>query len=412
VLDLFVHSSTLDRSGAGHDPQNLGMRQPARDAHTGGMWEERTLRVSRDISALAAAGSGVHELHSVAIAMITPVVPIELACFATVDPQSLVISGMTSGVAAIPIEYEPHLARAEYSPDEPHRWAALAEQGRDTARLSELTRFERDHSLRYTTVWQPIGMEREIRVVFRADGACWGAAGLVRSGPDFSERETDFLTAIAPILGSATRAAVRAEAGVATAGNPAIVVLGATGDLVSATGSAQDWQQRVDAITPGRFLTMMRVVVAGATSSPAGEMRALLRDGDGRWAFVQASLLRGGPQLQVAVSLQPAGGERLQDLLLAAYGLSPRERDVSRQVILGHDTSDIADRLFISANTVQDHLKSIFAKVGVRSRVELVARLHAAGPPRDSPTLVRYRGASPKSSMLSRSPSRRADSSA
>jgi DNA-binding CsgD family transcriptional regulator len=62
-------------------------------------------------------------------------------------------------------------------------------------------------------------------------------------------------------------------------------------------------------------------------------------------------------------------------LLLAAYGLTARERDLCREVINGGSPSEIAGRLFISSNTVQDHLKSIFAKVGVRSRGELVARL-------------------------------------
>ena len=52
-----------------------------------------------------------------------------------------------------------------------------------------------------------------------------------------------------------------------------------------------------------------------------------------------------------------------------------REREICSEVIAGHSTADIAGRLFISRNTVQDHLKSVFGKVGVRSRGELVARM-------------------------------------
>jgi DNA-binding CsgD family transcriptional regulator len=76
-------------------------------------------------------------------------------------------------------------------------------------------------------------------------------------------------------------------------------------------------------------------------------------------------------------------GEQLLSLLLAAYGLSPRE--VCREVIAGYPTSILAAHLVVSANTVQDHLKSVFAKVGVRRRGELVARLEpqpvASGTP-------------------------------
>ena len=348
-------------------------------ADTGCVWQERALRVGREIAGLASSGCPVSELHSSAIALIDSTVHAELACFAAIDPETLVISGMTSGADTIPSGYERLLAHAEYSAPEPHRFAALASEGRAMASLSELDRHDRMRSLRYTTVWHPLGLEREIRMLFTADGACWGAAGLVRSGPDFTDRETEFLLAIGPVLGSATRLAIRAEATAPVHGRPAIVVLDHDGGLVSATAGAQEWRDRIDAIAPDRFLTMMRAVVFGAASARTGEFRALLRDGDARWASVHASVLRGGSEPQVAVSIEPASGERLLGLLLAGYGLSPRERDVCREVLAGRSTAEVAERLFISANTVQDHLKSVFAKVGVRSRIELVARLHSVG---------------------------------
>ncbi len=63
-------------------------------------------------------------------------------------------------------------------------------------------------------------------------------------------------------------------------------------------------------------------------------------------------------------------------LFLRIFALTRRERELTSFVLQGLSTAEIAAELHISSYTVQEHLRAIFAKVGVGSRRELVARLH------------------------------------
>ncbi|MDR6973159.1 helix-turn-helix transcriptional regulator [Leifsonia shinshuensis] len=343
------------------------------------MWEERAHRARCQILDLAAGDCGLSQVYGEAIAVVGRTVGSELTCWAAIDPDTLTISAMVSGEVRIPVEYEPLLAEAECSASEPHTFAELARRRRSVAQLSELTAHERDASLRAREVWRPLGLDQEARTVFVTDGACWGAAGMVRSGRDFDERELEFLRAVAPAIASVSRLAALREAALPDGGTaPAIVVLGGYGELRSATSAAQAWRGRFDAIAPHRFELLMRLMWVGSRESTGHRYRVRVRDGRARWAVLEASPLVGGAEPEVAVLISGAGADDVGAVLLAAYGLTDRERDIVREVASGRSTLEIGHRLFISPYTVQDHLKSIFSKVGVHSRGELVDRLRPA----------------------------------
>jgi DNA-binding CsgD family transcriptional regulator len=82
-------------------------------------------------------------------------------------------------------------------------------------------------------------------------------------------------------------------------------------------------------------------------------------------------------------SSQRSGGRRARrfrralvaPLLLKAYGLTPREQEVTQLMLRGATTIQAAQRLAISPHTITDHIKSIFEKTGARTRGELSATL-------------------------------------
>jgi DNA-binding CsgD family transcriptional regulator len=67
--------------------------------------------------------------------------------------------------------------------------------------------------------------------------------------------------------------------------------------------------------------------------------------------------------------------EGLQHRSVADALFTPRERDVLRGLVRGQSTKLIARELLLSPETIKHHLKAIFAKLGVRSRDDVVAEV-------------------------------------
>jgi DNA-binding NarL/FixJ family response regulator len=70
----------------------------------------------------------------------------------------------------------------------------------------------------------------------------------------------------------------------------------------------------------------------------------------------------------------PDGREYLKERLSGVddYGISDREKEILKAMVLGLKNREIADKLFISEMTVKSHLNRIFKKLGVKNRTSAI----------------------------------------
>jgi DNA-binding NarL/FixJ family response regulator len=91
--------------------------------------------------------------------------------------------------------------------------------------------------------------------------------------------------------------------------------------------------------------------------------------------------------LRGVVNGQPAFAPAVMRRLVGLLGpgrssqnsLSPRELDVLQRLGDGESTGDIAAALYVSVNTIRNHVQSIMQKLGVHSRLEAVAHAVRTG---------------------------------
>jgi DNA-binding CsgD family transcriptional regulator len=85
--------------------------------------------------------------------------------------------------------------------------------------------------------------------------------------------------------------------------------------------------------------------------------------------------MQGEKSFGTAVIIERAPAAELASLIVRAYGLTDREREVAQYALRGLATKEIAQILQLSPYTVSDHLRVVFEKVSVNSRTELASRI-------------------------------------
>lgn len=345
-------------------------------------------RVRREIEALSREGLDWVELSDAVGGQIRKVVGYDGACWHTMDPETLLLTGNV--VANLPDGGLPVLAACEYGVPDFNKWAFLARQRPVVAgRLHAVTQGQPELSNRYRTLLEPAGIQRELRVSFVDAGGCWGSAGFYRFGADdaFTEEDVAFLESVSDIVAAGYRRALVADLldEGHTTGGQGLVVLDRSNEVQAISAPAERWLAKLLARTRGGDPELPAAIVALAARvrsiddmGVSAEASARVRTPEGEWLSIMATPLQGrSDDGLLGITIEPAGPPEIAQLLITGYGLSEREQEVAYAVLRGATTKQIAKQLSISPHTVQDHLKVIFDKVGVRSRRELVSFIYS-----------------------------------
>lgn len=348
-----------------------------------------------DLIVAARQGSSVAEVFTRASARLARLVPFDAAAWLGTDPGT--------GLPTSPVRVE---GLDAISP------AACAQHWHDELLLDDVNLFRRlgvadvpaaalrcsvddpQRSRRYRRFMRSLDLHDELRTVLRVDGAPWGTITLWRRDgrPAFSPSDTDILAGLSEPLAASLRrhARPRGDAATTVAGDrPGLLLFDAEHEVVAVNDAARAWLAELPA-EPGRgtdhgveipLWMMITAVRAGGAGdgAPEGVARTRVRTRSGKWLVCHASCLRrpDGTVVEPALVIEPAPPASVAPIVAEAFDLTDREQQIIALIARGVGTAGIAAELYLSAHTVRDHVKAIFAKTGVSSRGELVAKIFA-----------------------------------
>jgi DNA-binding CsgD family transcriptional regulator len=309
-------------------------------------------------------------------------VPFELGCVLSLDPATVLPTSHFS--RELDIEHLMLIVANEFLEDDVNKFADLARRSPPVATLRQATNGDPTRSRRHTGLLTEFGFADgdELRAVFRDGDVVWGAIAIHRREGAFTDSEIELVADAGPAIARGIRRAILRSA--LAHGHdpeaPGLILLRADSSVETSTAQADRWVSELfdEGLTVDAMPMTVVSVAARARQALAagadGSASVRLPRRSGGWLRLDASVLD-DEDPRVAVIISPAREPEVASLIVEIYGLSNREREVTRLVLHGHSTAEIGATLHVSNYTVQDHLKSIFGKVGVRSRRELVSQL-------------------------------------
>ena len=282
----------------------------------------------------------------------------------------------------LPAESGPYFIANEFLDRDVNKWTELAQQAAPVATLMNVTGGKPNRSQRYTDIFAPLGLQDELRAVLRVRGRSWGYLCLHREGRSaFSPDEAQFVQLLAPHLGEGIRMGLLRQACTLEdpASGPGLVLLAADGTVASMNEAAGRWLEELGVGADGADLPVEISTLALRLRHLRGDEPTLprlrVRTRSGRWAVLHASWMSADPTGLLAVIIDTADPADIASLIMLAHGLTDRETAITELVCRGLSTKQMASALHLSGDTIQDHLKSVFAKTGTRSRGELAATI-------------------------------------
>ena len=349
-------------------------------------------RVRQDIVRLCHDGLDSRTFRVEAIRRLRKLIPLDVSFFATADPATLLY---TSAVRDDVLAWAtPQFLEREFLKDDPIKFVRLARGRSPVDSLGMATKGELAHSPRYQEILAPMDLGDELRAALVVGSKCWGFMCLhrERSSPNFTPAEAALLAKLTPHLAEGLRTALLigdAQEPSPLADGPGLLLLEDDLSLAAITPAAEGWLAEVaesdwhsSSELPGAIYAVAGRLLAlerGGSHAQADLMpKARLRTASGRWLVLHASRLRAqGTEGRIAVIFEEARPSEIAPLIVDAYGLTKREGEITRLVLRGLSTAEVSKELHITPNTVRDHFKAIFDKVGVRSRRELVGQVFA-----------------------------------